>query len=169
MQTKHKYIEFWNEMTLNYWDGYLIREDESSFYMVTPVCYEWLMKTNREEWLEEIFLSPFLHSFYCPLEIKQIPIFFTEEYLWILEFPLVNEDKEHFHLIGNFFEHFRGCRIHNSKDLKQSLVHCISKVKKLIPEQILSRIITFVLQQYEKINPVFVQRLDLLFFNNLLK
>lgn len=133
-----KFIKFWNDYVYDYYDGYLIKEDNKKFYMVHPITYEWMKHSDTFHWLNTISLEKYDKSLFFYAEVR--PKKYTQGHEWIFDFELFDEDFKKIERIVSFFDCFI---FHHKMPFSKRLEQTILRTSYHIDKSTLSRLVQF--------------------------
>lgn len=83
--------------------GVLVKEDDSYYYLVEPLAYDWLAAINKLNWIDSLRTIQLEKSYYT-ITPSKIPPSHKEEDCWIFSLPVETPDELHYFV--HFFEHF---------------------------------------------------------------
>lgn len=140
------YIQFYNEFTECFQDGFLIHEDQQYFYLVDPIAYEWAEYKKKWAWLPLMDLKSYDKKFFS-YSLSSRPNTFVQQQYWMFDFPIKKEYIKDIPKIANYFEWF----IHqpSSLSLNEKFNRVREKTSSFIPECLLENIEMFIVNRFE--------------------
>lgn len=141
-----KYIKFYNIITESMYDGYLVKEEGKHYSTIDPICYEWLHKTGKWEWLDKLDPRSFDTEYFPYTEANPPKLgYFIRDYDWLFDFPVQEKHLPKLHSIANLFEWF----VHTPQaPLHEKLTLCKSRTKYSLPSDITQDVCDFITDYY---------------------
>lgn len=138
-----KYVRFWNEMALNEYDGYVVKEDDTNIYIIYPMTHDWIHYLNKWEWLEKMNLHQFEKNLFQPrTTVRYIPD--LEPIKWMFDFPIESFGIDKLPKVANFYEQF----LYNAKlPFHKRLEETIDRTYFLFEKHEMKQILEFILEQ----------------------
>lgn len=121
---------------------FFIKKDEKGFvYLSNPFCYEWLKSINRLDLFELVNVTVLDEKFFL---FKENPSYHPiKPESWMFSFPFKDKDVRYLNFLSIFYEEYM---FRKHKPLTLRLEELIDEVSFFIPEELLGRLLLFVLK-----------------------
>jgi len=153
-QMTRKYIHYYDSHSHDVYTAFLAKEDETYVYLCDPLVYEWLSRSQKEEWLHLVGYQKVNKQTFFYQETSFKPSW--ED--WVFSFPLSESDLSYMDGIVYFFETF-----FNYLDFPfiKRIEICLRHKRYPITEELRSRIVQFIGQQFkkEKVRMIFCDKI----------
>lgn len=145
-----KYVQFYNLMTESFYDGFVVKEDATTYHTLDPICFEWLSSTQQLHLIDQFEAKKWDKDFFPYTEGKLSEKWSAiRNHSWLFDFPIHEENVKYTHFICNYFDWFR-------QNQKLSVHERINQAKSstyyLLPEDIQLELANFIHQHYNDVS-----------------
>lgn len=122
-------------------EAYFIRTTDEFLYICSPLCGFWLSHIGKNDWAKDMKCDVLFREAYT---VTDNPTPNLDKVEWIYDFPLIDSDRESIYYISQFFEIYLQ---NNQLNLTKRVEICIQSVRGHLPFDIISRLVSFVVNE----------------------